>query len=241
MTGKSLKDTLVHYWHNNPFAEAMEVAKEYPIHLSDVPGDKVVIVATRPPKTPLSGGMAPAVKQACEGFKYKFWYAYGTIEEEGALKRIVQGAFNGYHKKTVPISAYDVEGFRVRQVVADADKWDAQYNKYCNQVVWPVCHNLNNYSKDLEIDDYSGNLGANETIARRIVQDLNGDKKTPIWIHDYHHLPLAGTLRNLGVENPIVYFHHIPLPTLETLEARKPRETFHFKEMLNSLRACDAP
>jgi trehalose 6-phosphate synthase len=240
MASKSVKDIVTDYWHNNPLSHIIEVAREYPIHLSDVPGNKVVIVATRAPKSPLSGGMAPAVKQACDGFDLKFWYAYGTIEPEGRLKRAIRGAMEGYHNKTVPVTAFEVEGFRVRQVIADAEKWDSQYNRYCNQVVWPVCHNLNGYSKDLEVDDVGGNYGANETIGRRIVQDLNGDKKTPIWIHDYHHLPLANTLRNLGVENPIVYFHHIPLPTLETLVERDDDGHKHFRQMLNSLRACDA-
>lgn len=230
---------LLEYWHSSPLGQ---LAEYYPIHLGNVPGNKVIIVATRPPKTPLSGGMAPAIKQACEGYDYKYWYAYGEVtQEDSAFKRMVEGAFNGYYKKTVPITAYDVEGFRVRQIDASPEKWDAQYNRYCNQIVWPICHNLPEYAKkDLLIDDFSGNLGANDSIARRIVEDLNGDTKTPIWIHDYHHLPLASKLRSYGIENPIVYFHHIPLPTLETLNERTEREREHFKQMIGSLRACDA-
>lgn len=235
---KTLKNILRDHWHNNPLAE---IAREFPIHLSSLPGNNVVIVATRAPKSPMSGGMAPAVKQACEGFDYKFWYAYGTSEKpEGVLTRVMRAAVNAYYNKTVPVIASAVEGFRVRQVVADGDKWDLQYNRYSNQITWPLSHNLSQYAKKLEADDSSGNWSANETIAKRIIQDLNGDKKTPIWIHDYHHLPLAATMRRLGVENPIVYFHHIPLPTLETLDQRDENEKFHFKEMVSSLKACDA-
>lgn len=230
--------TNIQKWiHRNPL---MEIARQYPIHLNTVPGNKVVIVATRPPKSPLSGGMAPAVKQACEWADYKFWYAFGTTKPDGPTGRMLKGLFNGYHKKTVPISAEAVEGFRVRQVVADKEIWNLQYNQYCNRIVWPACHNLNEYSKDLEIHDSEGNMGANEDIARRIEQDLNGDKQIPIWIHDYHHLPLAKILRRLNVENPIVYFHHIPLPTLETLNERGADEKAHFMEMAHSLKACNA-
>ena len=140
----------------------------------------------------------------------------------------------------MPINAFDVEGFRVRQILADGEKWDLQYNQYSNRLVWPLCHNLGEFAKEMERDDTGGNRSANETIARRIMQDLNGDRKTPIWIHDYHHLPLADTLRRLGIENPIMYFHHIPLPTLETLSERSEKERIHFKNMANALRACDA-
>ncbi|HEU4838681.1 MAG TPA: trehalose-6-phosphate synthase [Micavibrio sp.] len=218
-----------------------QIAREYPIHLDNLPGSKVVIVATRAPRSPMSGGMAPAVKQACKGFDYKFWYAYGVPEKEsGTLTRVCKAAFNAFYKKTVPISAFDVEGFRVRQVLADDEKWDLQYNQYANRLVWPLSHNLGEFAKEMEHDDTSGNRSANETIAKRIKQDLNGDKETPIWIHDYHHLPLADTLRRLRVQNPIMYFHHIPLPTLETLGERSESERIHFKHMANALRACDA-
>lgn len=250
---KRLQEIVKKYYHNNPLAE---IAREYPIHLDQLPGNKVVVVATRAPKSPMSGGMAPAVKQACEGYDYKFWYSFGverfdhdgqpiknkdgSLKEESTFARVLKAAFNAFYKKTVPVSAFDVEGFRVRQVVADGDKWDLQYNQYSNRLFWPLSHNLEEYAKELEHDDMSGNWSANETIAKRILQDLNGDSKIPIWIHDYHHLPLADLLRRLGVENPIMYFHHIPLPTMQTLNNRSESERVHFKNMANALRSCDA-
>ncbi len=229
---------LMKWWHGNPLAE---IARQYPIHLDQLPGEKIVVMATRAPKSPMSGGMAPAVKEACEGFGTKFWYAFGVPEkEDSVLGRVLKAAFNAYHKKTVPILADQVEGFRVRQIVASEEGFDAQYGRYSNRIVWPLAHNLPQFAKELEDDDVDGNSAANHDIAKRIMEDLNGDKKTPIWIHDYHHLPLATKLRQMGVENPIVYFHHIPMPTMETLNKRDERDRAHFKDMLNSLRACDA-
>lgn len=235
---RRISDIVRNYYHNNPLAQ---IAREYPIHLDNLPGSKVVIVATRAPSSKTSGGVVPALMQACAGFKYKFWYAYGVPEKEsGPLTRICKNAFNAFYEKTVPISAFDVGGFRVRQVLADGEKWDLQYNQYSNRLVWPLSHNLGEFAKEMEQDDTGGNRSANETIARRIVQDLNGDKKTPIWIHDYHHLPLADILRSMGAQNPIMYFHHIPLPALETLGERNESERAHFRDMGNALRACDA-
>ena len=40
-----------------------------------------------------------------------------------------------------------------------------------------------------------------------------------IWIHDYHLIPLAEALRRRGVENPIGFFLHIPVPPAQTFLA----------------------
>ena len=41
---------------------------------------KIIVVSTRPPSIPLSGGMAPAVKRACEEFDEVVWYAVGNSD-----------------------------------------------------------------------------------------------------------------------------------------------------------------
>lgn len=229
---------LLEWFYGNPLAE---IARQYPIHLSDVPGKKIIIVATRGPERgkDMAGGMAPALMEACKKFAYKFWYSYGEVPEKGGISRLLLAAFNAWNKKTVPILADEVHGIRVRKVKAEKEEWDGQYNEFCNRWVWPICHNLQKFAKDVKLDDFYYNQNANDNLAKRIKQDLNGDSKTPIWIHDYHHMFLASALRRHGVGNPIVYFHHIPLPTLETLQ-KNPREKNHFIEMVKSMKACDA-
>lgn len=202
----------------------------------------MVVVATRSPERgkPFSGGMAPSVQKACKGYDYTFWYGYGEIPTKTKLGRTLMGAFNGWFDKSVNILAQQVEGFRIRKVEARDYEWDLQYNEFCNRWVWPICHNLVEFAKAPKLWDGFGNRHANAVIAKRIKEDLGNDTETPIWIHDYHHLMLAQALRRLGVINPIVYFHHIPLPTLETLDTQGARDKAHFIDMLQPLRACDA-
>jgi trehalose 6-phosphate synthase len=45
-----------------------------------------------------------------------------------------------------------------------------------------------------------------------------------IWVHDYHLLPFARSLRELGVANPIGFFLHIPFPVPEMLRTVPPHE-----------------
>lgn len=40
-----------------------------------------------------------------------------------------------------------------------------------------------------------------------------------IWVHDYHFLLLGEALRELGVDNPIGFFLHIPFPAPEIFRA----------------------
>src|SRR3546814_8903640 len=40
-----------------------------------------------------------------------------------------------------------------------------------------------------------------------------------VWINDYHLMPLAKFLSERGHANKIGFFHHIPFPSLETVQA----------------------
>ncbi len=89
---------------------------------------------------------------------------------------------------------------------------DEYYHGFSNRVLWPVCH----YRLDLaELSrrDVAGYFRVNEAFARRLAKLLKPDDT--IWIHDYHLIPLAGFLRQLGFNNRIGFFLHIPWPPHE--------------------------
>ena len=54
----------------------------------------------------------------------------------------------------------------------------------------------------------AGYFRVNEFFARRLAQLIRPDDV--IWIHDYHFIPLASYLRQLGFANRIGFFLHIP-------------------------------
>lgn len=90
------------------------------------------------------------------------------------------------------------------------------YLGYANSVLWPTFHGR----VDL-IDIRQGYFEAYEAVNRRLAGMLAAILRPDdiIWIHDYHFIPLASFMRELGVENRIGFFLHIPVPTGHNFQA----------------------
>jgi trehalose 6-phosphate synthase len=81
-------------------------------------------------------------------------------------------------------------------------------------VLWPILH----YRVDLAeftAVDLAGYLRVNALFAAALSRFILPDDV--IWVHDYHLLPLAKELRELGHDNPIGFFLHIPCPPPDIL------------------------
>ncbi len=90
------------------------------------------------------------------------------------------------------------------------------YNGFANRVLWPILH----YRLDLadySLRDLSGYLRVNQRFADELSKLIAPDDI--LWVHDYHLMPLAKSLRQLGFENRIGFFLHTPLPPPEVLTA----------------------
>ena len=112
----------------------------------------------------------------------------------------------------------------IRYALLDLHKKDVDeyYAGFANRMLWPLCH----YRLDL-IDyarkDMAGYFRVNRLFAQHILPMLQPDDL--IWIHDYHLIPLAAELRNLGVANRIGFFLHIPWPPADILFTLPVHET----------------
>lgn len=107
---------------------------------------------------------------------------------------------------------------RTTFAVVDLTAEDHQeyYNGYANRVLWPILH----YRLDLaefQRSDLSGYLRVNRLFAEQLSRFLEPDDV--VWVHDYHLMPLARYLRELGVRNRIGFFLHIPMPPPDILKA----------------------
>lgn len=93
---------------------------------------------------------------------------------------------------------------------------DDYYFGYSNSVLWPLCH----YRLDL-VDYRPAFLDAyqrvNEVFAGQLFPFLK--PADLVWSHDYHLIPLAGYLRQLGCRHRIGFFLHIPFPPPDLLNA----------------------
>jgi len=90
------------------------------------------------------------------------------------------------------------------------------YLGYANGVLWPVFHSRLDLAQ-FEAGYYQRYLDVNKRFAHALRPLLRPDDT--IWVHDYHMIPLGMELRNLGVENPIGFFLHIPVPPAQTFLA----------------------
>jgi trehalose 6-phosphate synthase len=96
------------------------------------------------------------------------------------------------------------------------DDYEEFYNGFANRVLWPILH----YRLDLAEftrRDLGGYFRVNEFFASNLEAVLKPDDV--VWVHDYHLIPLAKTLRERGHKNKIGFFIHIPLPPPEMLTA----------------------
>lgn len=93
---------------------------------------------------------------------------------------------------------------------------DEYYNGFSNGALWPLLH----YRLDLSRfnrSDYLGYMRVNDWLARKLLELLEpGDT---IWVHDYHLIPLARILRQMGSANRIGFFSHTPFPPTDLFVA----------------------
>jgi trehalose 6-phosphate synthase len=131
-----------------------------------------------------------------------------------AALREYSGLWFGWSGKTKPkfdgqLSMQTIDGVTTALVDLEAADLDEYYNGYANKTLWPLFH----YRTDLAAYDRAYGEGyrrVNKRFAETLAPLIADDDL--IWIHDYHLIPLARELRELGVRNRIGFFLHIPWP-----------------------------
>jgi trehalose 6-phosphate synthase len=179
---------------------------------------RLVVVSNRValPKESRAGGLASALQAALRE-RGGLWFGWSgrTITEAGA---------RGLHTERDGNIDY-----------ALLDLTRAEYERYylgfSNRTLWPLLHfrpSLLEYRRT----DFAGYREVNRLFAQHIARLLrDGDQ---VWVHDYHLIPLAAELRELGIGARIGFFLHIPLPPPALL-----RMLPHHEELFPALAAYD--
>ncbi|MCC5867132.1 MAG: alpha,alpha-trehalose-phosphate synthase (UDP-forming) [Gammaproteobacteria bacterium] len=128
-------------------------------------------------------------------------------------------------------------------------EFDAYYNGFSNETLWPLFHFLLGFFK-YDRHNFESYLRVNALFARKLKPLL--EPTDVIWIHDYHLIPLAAELRRAGVTQPIGFFLHVPFPGYDVLRALPVHEHllrclcaydvvgFHTQRDLRSFQECIA-
>ncbi len=108
---------------------------------------------------------------------------------------------------------------------------DAYYNGFANGTLWPLFHYLLSgfHYSDEQHEAYHR---VNRLFAQRLAPLLAPDDL--VWAHDYHLIPFAERLRELGATQPLGFFLHIPFPHIEVL-----RTLPTYAELLRELTSYD--
>jgi trehalose 6-phosphate synthase len=161
-------------------------------------GGRLVVVSNRVPW--------PSSSDACA--------AGGLAVALEAALRLRGGLWFGWSGKTSeecdPALQYKATG-TLTYAVCDLSRRDIEqyYCGFANRVLWPICHyrlDLANLSEC----NAAAYFRVNEHFARQLHKLLRLDDI--IWVHDYHLIPIARFLRQMGCANRIGFFLHIPWP-----------------------------
>ncbi len=162
---------------------------------------RIVIVSNRTPgKGPAAGGLAVALRKVL-GEREGFWFGWsGKLAEHPAQEARFE----------------DIDGLKVAQIDLTRDDHHAYYAGFSNSILWPSFH-LRLDLATIESHWYEGYRRVNQQFARALLPLLQPDDI--VWVHDYHLIPLASELRQLGARNRIGFYLHIPFPTTDALYA----------------------
>ena len=162
---------------------------------------RLIVVSNRTPgKGPAAGGLAVALRKTLSE-REGFWFGWsGRLDEQPEREARFE----------------DIDGLSVAQIDLTRDDHHDYYAGFSNSILWPSFH-LRLDLATIEAHWYEGYRRVNVQFARALLPLLKPDDV--IWVHDYHLIPLASELRNLGARNRIGFYLHIPFPTSDALYA----------------------
>ncbi len=147
-----------------------------------------------------AGGLAVAVWESLQATG-GVWFGWSGEVVEDEARRL-----HAFHDDGVEFLLTDLT----------REEYEGYYLSYANRVLWPVFH----YRIDLasfDRDAFTIYAAVNQRLARQVAPRLiEGDV---VWVHDYHFLLMADSLRHTGWEGPIGFFLHIPFPAPEVFRA----------------------
>lgn len=147
-----------------------------------------------------TGGLAVALADALRQ-RGGIWFGWNGERHGVTGGDLAVAKIGKVETVAAPLSPHDVDDY---------------YFGFSNSVLWPLCH----YRLDLV--DYRPSFSdayqrVNQIFASQLVPFLKPDDL--IWSHDYHLIPLAGYLRQLGCRQRMGFFLHIPFPPPDLIKA----------------------
>ncbi|WP_084397881.1 alpha,alpha-trehalose-phosphate synthase (UDP-forming) [Henriciella aquimarina] len=201
--------------HNNAGPSVLADDDE-PTDLLSSPTPRLVVISNRVPHAATApGGLAAAMQDALSG-RDSLWFGWSGETTQQASHNV---RFKHDGRTTYALTD-----------ICDED-YAGYYEGFANRMLWPAFHYRLDLSRYAEAD-YTAYRRVNRQFAQRVAPLIRPDDL--IWIHDYHLIPLAAELRQLGIDNRIGFFSHIPFPSPEVFHAIP-----HHHELIEGFAACN--
>jgi trehalose 6-phosphate synthase len=101
------------------------------------------------------------------------------------------------------------EGYAVAAVPLTAAEYKDFYDGFCNQIIWPLFHDLQSLC-NFQPDYWASSLKVEQKFADVVERHAHPDDL--IWVQDYHLMGLGKVLADRGMPNKLAFFLHIPFP-----------------------------
>ncbi len=186
----------------------MPDAKGSPVAGASFPGRRIVVASNRLPlrlqrtgdgweAESGSGGLVTALAPVLRN-RGGVWVGWpGTVERDSeGLREVLERATAD-------------TGYRLEPVSLTRDERDNYYYGFSNEVLWPLLHDLQTLFR-FDPDYWSAYDRVNRSFARTLARVAGPDDY--LWVHDYHLMLVAASLRDLGVTNRVGFFLHTPFP-----------------------------
>ncbi|MGH7899362.1 MAG: alpha,alpha-trehalose-phosphate synthase (UDP-forming), partial [Candidatus Binatia bacterium] len=129
-----------------------------------------------------------------------------------------RGMWLGWSGRTSPgevtsLAGVDDDGNPPLAWIDFPPRWqELYYTGFCNRGLWPLFHSFPERVRFVD-DEWEAYVQANEAFAAAATELV--EPQALVWVHDYHLLLLAASLRRLGHRGPIGLFLHTPFPGLD--------------------------
>lgn len=181
----------------------------------------VVVVSNRVARAkaeePITGGLAAALLPAVKGSGAIWVGASGRTRELPSKDSFAEIEALG----TGALATVDLPAAHYRRF----------YEGFSNSALWPALHSRPDLIRACA-QDYESYRETNASMARALLRFSR--QGTLFWVQDYHFLTLARELRTLGIQRPIGFFLHTPMPERSSLVAIP-----HHRELFDAMLCYD--
>jgi trehalose 6-phosphate synthase len=101
------------------------------------------------------------------------------------------------------------EGIDLVGVPLSDEDYSHFYEGYCNQIIWPLFHDLQSFC-NFRPEYWASSVKVQAAFAEAV--KLHAQEDDLIWVQDYHLMGLGHAMAEAGIRSKFAFFLHIPFP-----------------------------